>query len=206
MTELAKDSRDAVLDAAEALFAERGHDGTSIEEIGRSAGLSRGSPGYLFGSKQGLYRAVLERATARAEARLAPMYAFAPDGTPEGDLGSIIDAYVDFQVEHPRLVKLLQWEALTGRMTGELPGQVEAVGEAREFMENLLGVDASAKPRLFLLSVFALCSYPFAPHAAGVMEALGFDPTDPEFRSEYTEHVKDLAQMVLELSEPEPAG
>ena len=48
MTQNERGSREAVLDAAEVLFAEQGHDGTSIEEIGRNAGLSRGSPGYLF--------------------------------------------------------------------------------------------------------------------------------------------------------------
>ena len=200
MTEPAGSSRDAVLDAAEVLFAERGHDSTSIEEIGRSAGLSRGSPGYLFGSKQGLYRAVLERATSQAEATLAPVYGDEAGSDTQSDLGSIIDAYIDFQIEHPRLVRLLQWEALTGRMTGELPRQVEAVAEAREFIGTLLGEGESRRPEsaLLLLSIFALCSYPFAPHAAGVMEALGLDPGDEGFRETYSQHVKALAAAMFE--------
>ncbi|MDP9362946.1 MAG: TetR/AcrR family transcriptional regulator, partial [Chloroflexota bacterium] len=57
-------SREAILDAAEALFAERGYEGASLQEIGRAAGVSRGTPGYFFGSKERLYQAVLERAFA----------------------------------------------------------------------------------------------------------------------------------------------
>jgi TetR/AcrR family transcriptional regulator len=55
-------SREALLAAAERLFAERGFEATSLTDIGAAAGLSRGTPSYFFGSKAGLYRAVLERA------------------------------------------------------------------------------------------------------------------------------------------------
>ncbi|HEU4954076.1 MAG TPA: helix-turn-helix domain-containing protein, partial [Gemmatimonadales bacterium] len=54
-------SRAAILDAAEKLFAEKGYDATSLSEVGAAAGVSRGTPGYFFGSKQELYDAVLER-------------------------------------------------------------------------------------------------------------------------------------------------
>ena len=43
-------SRAAILDAAERLFAERGYDATSLTEVGAAAGVSRGTPGYFFGS------------------------------------------------------------------------------------------------------------------------------------------------------------
>ena len=54
-------SREAILDAGEALFAESGYEGTSLSDVGTLAGVSRGTPGYFFGSKAELYRAVLER-------------------------------------------------------------------------------------------------------------------------------------------------
>ena len=57
-------SRAAILDAAERLFAERGYDATSLHDVGAAAGVSRGTPGYFFGSKPDLYQAVLERAFA----------------------------------------------------------------------------------------------------------------------------------------------
>ncbi|HLB20987.1 MAG TPA: helix-turn-helix domain-containing protein, partial [Solirubrobacteraceae bacterium] len=55
----AQRSRRALLAAATRSFAERGYDGVSMSEIGHAAGLSRGAPGYFFGSKEQLYGAVL---------------------------------------------------------------------------------------------------------------------------------------------------
>ena len=58
-------SREAILDAAEELFADRGYDATSLTDVGAAAGVSRGTPGYFFGGKEQLYRAVLERCLER---------------------------------------------------------------------------------------------------------------------------------------------
>ena len=58
-------SREAILDAAEELFALHGYDGTSLNQVGTQAGVSRGTPGYFFGSKEALYQAVLERCFGR---------------------------------------------------------------------------------------------------------------------------------------------
>lgn len=52
---------DAILDVAERLFAERGFERTTAQAIGRAVGASPGLIYYYFGSKAGLYRAVLER-------------------------------------------------------------------------------------------------------------------------------------------------
>jgi TetR/AcrR family transcriptional regulator len=57
----AERSREAILDAAERLFSDRGFEGVSLQEIASDAGLSRGAPSYFFGSKDSLYEAVLER-------------------------------------------------------------------------------------------------------------------------------------------------
>ncbi|MEA2714337.1 MAG: hypothetical protein QOK27_2298, partial [Gemmatimonadales bacterium] len=57
-------SRVAILDAAEQLFADQGYDATSLNQVGTVAGVSRGTPGYFFGSKADLYQAVLDRSFA----------------------------------------------------------------------------------------------------------------------------------------------
>src|SRR5881409_678649 len=57
-------SREHILDAAEQLFAEKGYEETSLADVGRLAGVSRATPGYFFGSKAELHRAVLERCFA----------------------------------------------------------------------------------------------------------------------------------------------
>lgn len=50
-----------MLDAAQRLFARKGYTLTSLKEIGEEAEVSRGTPSYFFGSKEGLYVAVKER-------------------------------------------------------------------------------------------------------------------------------------------------
>jgi AcrR family transcriptional regulator len=49
------------MDAAEALFIERGYEGTSIRDIARRASSHLGTLHYFWGSKQALFRAVCER-------------------------------------------------------------------------------------------------------------------------------------------------
>ena len=52
--------REKILEAARAQFGERGYDGTSIAEIGQRAGISKSVLYHYFGSKAGLYQALLE--------------------------------------------------------------------------------------------------------------------------------------------------
>jgi AcrR family transcriptional regulator len=57
----AGNTRERILDAAEALFAEHGFDGTSLRTITGEAGVHLAAVNYHFGSKQGLVAAVLAR-------------------------------------------------------------------------------------------------------------------------------------------------
>ena len=47
------------IDAASALFRERGYDGTSVDDLVRALGVHRGSMYQAFGSKRGLWLRVL---------------------------------------------------------------------------------------------------------------------------------------------------
>lgn len=55
------DTRDALLDAAERLFADVGIDAASLRSITNEAGANLASVNYHFGSKDGLVKAVLSR-------------------------------------------------------------------------------------------------------------------------------------------------
>ncbi|TCJ16222.1 TetR/AcrR family transcriptional regulator [Rubrobacter taiwanensis] len=73
-------TRRALLDAARALFAEKGYHGTAAEEIVRRAGLTRGALYHHFEDKKDLFRVVVDEMESeideeiekaeRAEARL----------------------------------------------------------------------------------------------------------------------------------------
>jgi len=55
------DRKDSILDAAEKLFSEIGFDASSTRAIAAKAGVNMAMLSYYFGSKDGLYKAVLER-------------------------------------------------------------------------------------------------------------------------------------------------
>ena len=57
----AAERRDDVLDAALAVFAERGYDGASTEDIARAAGISQPYLFRLFGTKKELFKATVSR-------------------------------------------------------------------------------------------------------------------------------------------------
>lgn len=57
----AQASREALLEAADALFDERGYDATTVRDIGERAGVDAALIARYFGSKEGLYLATLEQ-------------------------------------------------------------------------------------------------------------------------------------------------
>ena len=119
----AERSREAILDAAERLFSERGFDGVSLSEIGAACGLSRATPSYFFGSKDQLYTAVLERVSADRQAATAkavePVVAWCRDGAI--DLGALrraledgMESYMGFLLSRPAFQRFVTWEELAG--------------------------------------------------------------------------------------------
>jgi AcrR family transcriptional regulator len=101
----AQPTREAILDAAEVLFAERGVDGVAVRDLGRQLGLTPSSLYNHFPGKQALYEAVLERGLAP----FAALFDDTADGevTPEG-VRRTVDVIVDHLAAHPHLARLLQ--------------------------------------------------------------------------------------------------
>ena len=64
--------RDQILDAANALFAERGYDEVLVEDIAKSAGVTRGLVHHYFGGRKDVYVALLARLGTGREDALRP--------------------------------------------------------------------------------------------------------------------------------------
>ncbi len=189
-------TREAVLDAAERLFAERGFEATSLNDVGAAAGVSRGTPGYFFGSKAELYRAVLERcfADVRAAVRSGRERALASGESADTVLAGVVSEYFDFITANPNFVRLIEWEALTGgRNLDAVPPHVEAAREALAALSDELRLDPRhpADAAQLLLSVIGLCWFPLV-HSGTMLRALGIDATTPEFLQARKRHVVDL--------------
>src|SRR5579871_6567589 len=151
-------SRRAILDAAEAVFSERGYD------------------------------AVLERLLDERERRLGPLSAAAADRLERGGelraaLELLIDGYVDFLRERPALVRLMAREALDGgRRLGPGPRHSVAVQEGlARFVRSLPPRPGpSADAEQLLITTVALCFFPIE-HNDTMLAAMGLDATSEGF-------------------------
>ncbi|MFJ9366940.1 TetR/AcrR family transcriptional regulator [Nocardia sp. NPDC101769] len=89
-----------VLGAAISAFAESGYAGTKTDEIARRAGVSQPYVIRLFGTKQQLFLAVLERVCDRIEELFRAGAAQAPDdATPKDRLDAMGERFGDFLLE-----------------------------------------------------------------------------------------------------------
>jgi TetR/AcrR family transcriptional regulator, regulator of cefoperazone and chloramphenicol sensitivity len=70
-----EDTRRRILDAALEVFATEGYEGTSTRLLAERAGVNLPAIQYYFGSKEGLYRAVIKSIIAHTEAHMAPLAA-----------------------------------------------------------------------------------------------------------------------------------
>ena len=189
-------TRDSILDAAEVVFADQGYASTSLQAIGMAAGVSRGTPGYFFGSKSDLYQAVLERCFRRAREaiRSGRDRALASHESPEVVLAGAVAEYFDFFASNQNFVRLMEREALSGGPKPEgFSPRSNVVSEATAAISEELGLDPSqsAEAAHLVLSIMGLCWFPTV-HANTVLPALGFDPKSPQFREQRKRHVVAL--------------
>lgn len=189
-------TRAIILDAAEKLFAEKGFEETSLAEVGRMAGVSRATPGYFFGSKAALHRAVLERCfeDIRRAVREGRERALASGESPEVILAGAVSDYADFVAARPNFVRLIEREALSDRKVLEdMPLRSAVWQEALAAFRQELGLDISdtSEAAHLLLSLVALTWFPIV-HGRTFLKAVGLDPGAPDFSAERKRHITTL--------------
>ena len=169
-------TRAAILDAAEKLFAQKGFEATSLNEVGTTAGVSRGTPGYFFGSKGDLYQAVLDRSftEVREAVRAGRARALASNQTPDAILAGAVSDYFDFLAARPNFIRLIEREALNGGPLLDEVSHLSAGQEALAAISAELGLDdsPSGEAAQLLLSIIALCWFHLI-HARTVAPAVG---------------------------------
>ena len=103
---------DALVAAAEELFAEAPLEGVTVEQIGERAGVAIGSIYNNFGSKAGLYAAVVDRALDVDRRYMDRAYV---DGrAPVEQLLAAAEQYLRFALEHPSFFRLLAFPPALG--------------------------------------------------------------------------------------------
>ena len=100
-----------ILKAAEQVFAETGFEGASMSEIAERARLPKANLHYYFGTKEALYRAVLNDILS---VWLGPMAVIRPDADPAAALADYVAAKVAASRDRPLASRVFANEVLHG--------------------------------------------------------------------------------------------
>lgn len=105
--------KDRLLAVALDLFADRGYDGVAVDEIVDAAGVNKRMVYHYFGSKEGIYSAVLGQAYEGLRASEEKFFAPRKSrGHPRKAVHDLVGLYFEFLRSHPEFVRLLLWENL----------------------------------------------------------------------------------------------
>jgi AcrR family transcriptional regulator len=130
-----------LLELAAALFAERGYAGASMDELARQAGVTKPVVYELFGSKDGLFGACVDRSIERLAADISA--AVRAETEPEARLRAGGLAFLRFAAEHR-----VAWDLMS--MGGRFAEQAQLVRSSqaeliRELMSELAGPDVDER-------------------------------------------------------------
>src|SRR5690625_2525576 len=130
-------TRDAILDAAEHVFAEKGYAGATVKYIARRAGCYESLIYYHFGNKEKLFTQVLKNAYQKLiQAELQLDLDF---DSPERALSQIVLFMWDYYQENPELIILLNTEnLLKGKHLKQLNSMQEFLSPTLELLERIV--------------------------------------------------------------------
>jgi AcrR family transcriptional regulator len=98
-------SQTRILNKALELFSEKGYDATSVREICEAAEITKPTLYHFYGSKEGVYRALVEGTLE--DYRRGVGEVVASPGTLGERLSRVVRGHFEYTREHPRLVRFL---------------------------------------------------------------------------------------------------
>jgi TetR/AcrR family transcriptional regulator len=184
-----------ILEAARSVFAAKGYNAARVDEIVALARVNKRMVYHYYGSKEGLYLAVLEDSFSRIFS--LSREALAGKGDVLSRARAVITQYFYFLAANPDVVRLIGWETLQGCRHARrvLPDILSAGLEDLEkvlrqgVQEGIFRKDVDI--RRLVISVSGLCLNYFSRR-----EMLHFlwsrDILHPEMLQEHLDHVLDL--------------
>ena len=170
-------SQDAILAAAEVIFAERGFDGATTAAIAAAAGLPKANVHYYFATKQQLYRQVIGRVL---DAWLDAARAFDEVDSAREALSRYIGAKMDLARERPHGSRVFAKEIMSGAPV------------AQEFLELTLKPWIDARSKVVERWIRQGQLRPIAPRTLFYMIWAT------------TQHYADFAHQIVTLNEGSP--
>jgi len=203
----APSAREQILDAAESLFARKGLDATTIKDIGAAAGQNPALLYYYFGSKEELYRAVLQRVLSDMAARGGAAVDSAP--APADAIRAVVAAQMEFVLGHPNAPRLLVRELIDHEAR---EAEALLLQSAAALFERLCGVIAAGQrdgsfrgdlePRFAAISTIAQVVYfTIARPAIGLFLRAGARGVPEATAKQFARHAGDFAVGALSTAE-----
>ncbi|MFC6883572.1 TetR/AcrR family transcriptional regulator [Actinomadura yumaensis] len=156
-------NRAAVLDAAARLFAERGVEAVTMDQVATAAGVGKGTLFRRFGDKAGLAAALLDaRERVLQQAILEGPPPLGPGAPNAKRAVAFVDAYLDHLLEHVALVRMSETAA---------PGARYRIGAYRFWHRHLaILLDGTPDPEHASHAVLAALA---AEHVAAILPDVG---------------------------------
>jgi AcrR family transcriptional regulator len=188
-------TRRRLKEAATAEFAQRGPDGTTMAHIAERAGINKERLYKYFGDKRALFEIVLSDELEKLAAEVPRT------GADLKDVGEFAGLTFDYHVDHPELVRLLQWEGLAG---GPPADAVNRAAHYRRKVDSFAAaqrdgvLDDGLDPAHLVFLLIALAAWwSSVPQLAHMLT--GADPGDPAERARRRASVVEAA---LRLAAP----
>jgi AcrR family transcriptional regulator len=139
--------RAQLVEIGRAVFAQRGYEAASVEEIAERAGITKPIVYEHFGGKQGLYAVVVDREVEHMVRRIVEAISI---GSPRERLENAARACIRYVQERPDGFAMLLRDAPAMKGSGEMPGLMydlaERVGAVFTEQFRKAGYDAKTAP------------------------------------------------------------
>jgi AcrR family transcriptional regulator len=182
-----RDARGRILDAAIRSFAEQGYAGTTTAGVARDAGVTQPLVHHYFLSKEGLWRAAIDRLFEEVPAIVANAE---NRGSPAERILSIVEQFVRLSAARPEILRIMAREgaAPSPRLTYILDSYVRApfehaVAALREAQQAGL-VSRELRPELLLFFILGAGGHLFDVPALA-KEAFGIDVAKDDTREAF---------------------
>jgi TetR/AcrR family transcriptional regulator len=190
-------TRQRLLDSALELFSGTSFTGVSIRDIERHAEVERGLLAYHFGSKDALWRAVVDSIYDPFVVEMGALARALRDVSPRERAKALRKSFVRFNARHPEFFRLL---VLEGLVRTERTVHLESkIRHGSSLYYDMLGLHAQEELRdvilRFVLLGASAAPFIFPAFQEPLLDALGSDgrrASAAEFLEPYAEAVADL--------------
>jgi TetR/AcrR family transcriptional regulator len=183
--------RQQLIKTATTLFAEKGPDATSVDEIVRKARCNKRMVYHYFGDKEGLRRAILAKVYERIANFEAECLESPAKTSPESFIRSFISNQLRFLHQNPEIVTLLMWENLGG---GRIAKQVKAGPTKNPILTALKKILPAARKsggreaEQFFMTMVGASYFTFSNRVT-LAEILGFNPATRQSLKQREDHL-----------------